>query len=176
MSLTRRNDNLPPARRDHGGFTLVEVLVATLVMALGLLGLAGLHVASLKNTMSAGQRTETSYLAYEIADRMRANPRGVIAGNYNNQAGTEDDCTGAVCTAAEVAGYDLAQWTAAVQARLPNGSGVVCIDGTPEDGSAPPGGAGCDNAGTAYAIKIWWNDTRTGDSAQYQRFVTSFVP
>jgi type IV pilus assembly protein PilV len=69
-------------------------------------------------------------------------------------------------------GYDFSQWNAELTAQLPSGIGRVCIDGTPNDGtSASPA---CDGVGTVYAIKVWWDDSRSG--AANQRFVMSFQP
>ena len=55
------------------GFTLIEVLIAMIVLAVGLLGLAGLQATSLRNNQSAYNRIKATQLAYDIADRMRAN-------------------------------------------------------------------------------------------------------
>lgn len=163
-----------------GGFTLIEVLVSSLILGLGLLGLAGLQTASLRSTQSASQRSDTAFLAYEMADRLRSNPQGVRDGNYNNQSKTGDQCLNAVCTPAQRAGYDLAVWAADLGARLPNGAGAVCIDSSPDDGAPPPGDPLCDNTGTVYAIKIWWKDwqqdAEAGGTKDYQRFVTSLTP
>jgi type IV pilus assembly protein PilV len=65
------------------GFTMLEVLVAILVLSLGLLGLAGLQTVSLRNNTGAAQRTIATQLAYDMADRMRANYASVLAGDYN---------------------------------------------------------------------------------------------
>ncbi|MBN2886612.1 MAG: type IV pilus modification protein PilV, partial [Chromatiaceae bacterium] len=59
--------------RRQRAFTLIEVLVAVLVLSVGLLGLAGLHGVSLKLNRGAALRTQASQLAYEITDAMRAN-------------------------------------------------------------------------------------------------------
>jgi type IV pilus assembly protein PilV len=154
------------------GFTLLEVLIAVLVLAIGLLGMASLQVAGLRNNQSAYYRSQATQLAYDMADRMRANPVGLNNGNYNNQAPTNENCVTSTCSAAQMAGYDLAEWTAELTAQLPSGAGVVCIDGTPNDGTAAA--PACDNAGAVYAIKVWWDDDRSG--AANQRFVTSFRP
>jgi type IV pilus assembly protein PilV len=55
------------------GFTLIEVLVAMVVLTVGLLGLAGLQATSLKNSQNAYYRSVATQLAYDMADRMRAN-------------------------------------------------------------------------------------------------------
>ena len=69
-------------RATHG-FTMLEVLVAILVVSLGLLGLAGLQTVGLRNNTSSAQRTIATQLAYDIADRMRGNYAGFLSGDYN---------------------------------------------------------------------------------------------
>ncbi|MGR9107598.1 MAG: type IV pilus modification protein PilV [Gammaproteobacteria bacterium] len=167
-------------RRDCG-FTLVEVLVSVVVLALGLLGLSGLQVASLQNNHSAYLRTQATLLAYDMADRMRANTTALEALDYNQPAATENtDChTITGCTPADMAKQDMYEWSdpaspTSIPNLLPGGVGIVCIDSTPisvETSAAPA----CDGAGTSYAIKVWWTDDRSG---QEMRFVTtvSFKP
>src|SRR4030065_2717121 len=70
-------------RHSMRGFTLLEVLVAIVVMSIGLLGLAGLMASSLKNSHSAYQRTQATWLAYDALDRMRANRQVALAGGYH---------------------------------------------------------------------------------------------
>jgi type IV pilus assembly protein PilV len=55
------------------GFTLVEVLIALVVLSIGLLGVAALQLTSLRTNSSAAMRSQATVLAYEIVDRMRAN-------------------------------------------------------------------------------------------------------
>jgi len=77
------------------GFTMLEVLVAILVVTLGLLGLAGLQTVSLRNNTSSAQRTIATQLAYDMADRMRANWASVLQGDYdwrNYGATASADC------------------------------------------------------------------------------------
>ncbi|MCI0734504.1 MAG: type IV pilus modification protein PilV [Methylococcaceae bacterium] len=159
------------------GFTLVEVLIAVFVLALGLLGLCGLQVASLQNNHSAYLRSQATLLAYDMADRMRANATALAAPAlaYNNPTATNNtNCTTVTgCTPAEMALHDMYEWSAAgsptsVTNVLPSGAGIVCIDATPNDGgSAAPA---CDGNGNSYAIKVWWTDDRSG---QEMRFVTT---
>ncbi|PIE83388.1 MAG: type IV pilus modification protein PilV [Candidatus Contendobacter odensis] len=159
------------------GFTLIEILVAVLVLTIGLLGLAGLQVSGLRFNQSAYLRTQATLLAYEMADRMRANPVGFINGDYNNPApaniaGCSD---GSGCAPAEMAQNDMQEWRAKIARLLPgNATGVVCQDsGVFDDGTPPPGGNPACAGGTTYAIKVWWDDQRTGDPNQYQRFVVT---
>jgi type IV pilus assembly protein PilV len=179
MLITRRT-LVPRFRMAHGqrGFTLLEVLVAVLILAIGLLGMAALQVAGLRNNHSAYLRSQATQLAYDMADRIRANPQGVTNGNYNNPtaAQTAACLTTSGCDSAQMAGHDAYEWNADLTSQLPGGAGRVCIDGTPDDGtSAAPA---CDGAGSVYAIKVWWNDDydRTNNQVVVRRFVMSFQP
>nr|MBS0019732.1 type IV pilus modification protein PilV [Gammaproteobacteria bacterium] len=158
-----------------GGFTLIEVLVAMLVLSIGLLGLAGLHAAGMRNNHSAYLRSQASLLAYDLADRMRANLPSVATGSYDNPASPAVDanCKGTGCSVTAMASHDVAEWRADLAVRLPAGEGVVCIDSTPADG-ADAAAPECDAAGTQYTIKIWWDERR--DGSPLQQFVTSFQP
>ena len=160
---------------NNQGFTLVEILVSVFVLGIGLLGLSGLQVLSLQNNHSAYLRSQATLLAYDMADRMRANLSAVIALDYDKPtAASIGDCINATgCTPAEMAQNDMYEWSNAaspisVAALLPKGAGMVCIDATPNDGSvASPE---CDGNGEIYAIKVWWNDDRSG---REKRFVTT---
>ncbi len=178
------------------GFTLIEVLVATVVLAIGLLGLAGLQPALSRNNQTAYLRSQATHLASAMADRMRANTQGVLAEGYHNKSPTTDDCddesddnsAGKICSPAEMAGYDLADWNAALASQLPDGKGIVCRDSTPDDGTAAS--PACDGAGAVYVIKVWWNEkvpgysgpgTKAGEGESTngtitRRFVTSVQP
>ena len=145
------------------GFTLIEVLVSALILSLGLVGVAGLQALSLKNNQSAYMRSQASALAYDLADRMRTNVAGANAGFYAPaSAALHASCTTtAGCSVQQSAQNDLAEWNAALAANLPMGTGFVCIDSTPYDGTGV-GNPQCDGAGTQHSIKIWWDDNRDG--------------
>lgn len=167
------------------GFTLIEVLIAMLVLAVGLLGLAGLQATSIGNNQSAYNRSQATQLAYDLADRMRANVAGVViyTAILPSAATAKANClTTTGCLPADMAENDLYQWncaiaggcelsTPSIAATLPTGQGIVCLDSTPDDDSSAAA-PNCDGAGNTYAIKIWWDDDRSG--AASQRFVTSF--
>lgn len=100
------------ARRRQAGLNLLEVLIATLVLSVGLLGLAGLQVSSLKSTQNASLKQEATFILYELLDRMRSNRQSVIAGNYIKTTACSQTppqaCTTS-CTATEQATYDVYQ-------------------------------------------------------------------
>jgi len=105
------------------GFSLIEVLVTLVVLSIGLLSLAALQVATLKNNNSALSRFEATTLMYDILDRMRANRTPAIAGNYNI-ALTDNAPT---CTV--IASCDLRDWLNALSASLPAGDGSIAVNG-----------------------------------------------
>lgn len=116
--------------RKAAGFTLVEVLVTIVVVAIGLLGLAGLQISGLRANTSSEARSKATLLATDIIERMRANPVGVDANNYGainvtRLAGggcsvaapakicsntSTADATAIVCTSAEMAAFDEWVW------------------------------------------------------------------
>lgn len=150
-----------PLNKTQSGFTLLEVMVAIVVLSLGLLGLAGLQAASLRNNQTAYYRGIATQQAYDMADRIRANLAGVRAGNYSNLAAGlpagNPDCFAAVCSAANIAIADHRQWNTVNAALLPGGGGtVVC-----EDGAA---GAGCTAAtgNWVFNITVMWTEKDMG--------------
>lgn len=171
------------------GFTLLEVLVAVVVLSIGLLGLASLQVNGLRFSHSAYLRSQATALAYELADRMRANTPGLASYNTPTTApllalvpACRTFSTNG-CTPAQMAQNDVAEWQRALandpanglNGLLPNGRGVVCRDttnppATADDGT--PAAPACDG-GPTWVIKIWWDDNRTGDPTQFQRLVVA---
>ena len=104
------------------GATLIEVLVALLVLSIGLLGVAALQVNALQTNASAHVRSQASVLAYDIADRMRANRAVAMAGGYNVVYATTP-------TGATLNDLDLANWKAALTNTLPGGEGEIATAG-----------------------------------------------
>lgn len=160
--------------REQRGTTLIEVLISLLILAIGLLGMAGLQTVSLRNTQSAYIRTQATLLSSDVVERIRANLQAVEAGDYNNNTGAvEDSCkTVAGCGAGAMAGNDIAEWKIALQTNLPSGTGTVCVDSSPDDGT--PLAPACDALGLVYAVKIWWDEDRDGTAEK--RFVSNFQP
>ena len=101
------------------GFTLVEALVALLALSIGLLGVAGLQLAGLKANLSASWRSQGTYLAYDIIDRMRA--------NRDNRAAYVTGL-GAAAGGATTAAKDLVSWKSHLSSTLPGGDGTVALD------------------------------------------------
>ena len=133
------------------GFTLVEVMVAIVILSIGLLGLATLQMTGLKNNQTAQFRSIATLQAYNMADRMRTNMAGVKAGQYDNGTAAEHDCETSSCSAQNMAENDLYEWNQNNANFLPSGPGTVCIDSDPD-----PSTTACDGSGSLYVITVNW--------------------
>jgi type IV pilus assembly protein PilV len=131
------------------GFTLLEVLIALLVLSIGLLGLASLQTTGLRSNQMASMRTLVSQFAYDITDRMRVNPAGVANDEY-----VIARATAAAATPATVAETDISEWRDNV-ARLPNGQSEI-TQCTPSTTPACP----VVDGKTPHVVTIYWNESR----------------
>jgi type IV pilus assembly protein PilV len=149
QSISKRHGAPSYGRQGQQGFTLLEVLIAMVVLSIGLLGLAGLQANSLKNNTSAYQRSQASIFAYEMLDRIRANHTGLVDGEYDDlMSGTTSDpgCITTGCTVAQMAQYDAYLWKTQLADTLPSGQGTVLGSGD----------------GSVFTITVMWDDERSG--------------
>ncbi len=121
------------ATRYQQGLTLIEVMIAIVILGIGLLGLAALHSAGLRQTHNSYLLAVAAQQAEEMAERMRANPQGVANGDYNALAGlgtSTADCDNNACSSLERSGFDHAVWSAENRNYFGTGNeGSVTIDG-----------------------------------------------
>lgn len=74
----------PTCRTEESGATLIEVLVAIVVLSIGLLGLAGLQMTGLQSNHSAYLRSQATLLAYDLSDRMRVQRQAALSGAFDD--------------------------------------------------------------------------------------------
>ncbi len=143
------------------GFSLVEVLIALIIMSVGMLGIAGLYVQSMQAGRTSMLRHHAVTLAGDIADRIRANPTAGAA--YAAAAGVDNNCVaqGANCNVAQMAAHDIFLWQAqALEFLPPMGDGSQQVQVVFAAG-APP----------TYQITIRW-DEPTPDNVSPQYSIT----
>ena len=133
---------------NQGGFSLIEVLIAIIVGAVGLLGIAALMGVSLKHTKNSVYRTSAVVLVGQLSDSIRANhvAKNAYATTNDNFSGitvgenelndstnlAEVNCYGKdnPCTPDELAGYDMYLWWLQVKTLLPDPKASIAIDST----------------------------------------------
>ena len=136
------------------GVTLVEILVTVIILSIGLLGLAALQTTSIKISYDSYLRTQAEFLAYDLIDRIRANPS---APNYTVStilSAPSKDCYTSACSADELRSSDLFQWQTQVATLLPS-----------KDGTEPSGTVTFDSTTQLYTLTLEWADRYESDVA-----------
>lgn len=206
MSTTAPPNRTPRPTSRARGFTLLEVLIAVFVLAIGVLGLAAMQMASKQSGAEASQRTIAAQLAFDLLERMRLNARATPSplGQYLNQGASLSslaqlsavvDCATASCTPGQLADFDLRSvLSAALGAHEQRANSLVGGLITPTLCVTGPNGGG---AGT-YRVTIAWRgkaaltngnqenscgsgrttEAEYGAVLEYRRilFVTTFIP
>jgi len=109
-------------KTNESGFSMIEVLIALFVVTVGLLGIAALQLTSLRFSHNSHGRSQATFLAADIVERMRANTIQSKTGAYNVTIGSMGSCDG-VCST------DLQQWKASLAYLLPAGDGAIEVSG-----------------------------------------------
>jgi type IV pilus assembly protein PilV len=151
------------------GFSLIEVMLAILVIGVAGLGAAALSLSGLRESHTSNHRAIAVELASDLLERLKTNPK-VLTSDYlpaglvasTPKAGTPnaacyDPELG--CDPASRAQNDLYEWASAVNDRLPGGTAVFCHSAKPAEGT--PDAPGCDADLSSFSplvIKFWWNE------------------
>lgn len=132
------------------GIAMIEVLVSMLIIAMWLLASAGMQVGMFKLQKSADYRLKAIALATELGERMEANGVEAQAGSYALAAGATvtapSDCAQVACSQADLAKYDLKQWSDRVASAMIVDTVTVTLDTTA--------------AQKTYSISISWKEPR----------------
>lgn len=146
------------------GYSLLEVMIAVVIMSIGLTALGLLQVANVQNSYNANNRAIAAMAAQNMADRIRANLMAYENGQFTDTTGStgslggcSDGTGGTTCTPEQMAQDDLARWQTELASTLPEGGGVVCVDdGQLDDGS--PAAPMCSGNGNT-VVKVFWRET-----------------
>lgn len=169
------------SRRPARGFTLVEVLVAIVILSFGMLGMVGMQAFALQSNREARLQSQATNLARELAEMMRGNNQvGIQATAAANPyllavstplaPGTASVCLGVgnsstgCTTTLDVARAEMTDWLARVDAELPGARIAICFDSSPYDANGLPQW-GCTAGTDAIAVvKIGWTRNSTDRS------------
>lgn len=172
--LMRRGSILPYTVSARAcGFSLVEVLVSMLVLAVGVIGAVGLQLAALRTTQQSVYQTSALQIASDIADTVHAwrsltlesRADAVIPViDYNSVDGAEPDppaslCFTDACDAQALIESEIYQWKKRIKSALPSGRVLVCYDSEPWDAGKQVlrwGCSGTSDGNTPLVIKIGW--------------------
>jgi len=121
-----------PARKREAGFSLIEVLIAVIILSIGLLGVASLQVTSKRGNFEAMQRAAATMYAEDLVERMRTNP--TVLGSYVTGTGKEfptDTVPSAPatclanqgCSSVAIADFDIASWWGLINGASEGGAG-----------------------------------------------------
>lgn len=150
----------------HAGFSLIEVLIAVLVLSIGLLGLAALQSLGIRFTHDAYLLTVATQQAEDMAERMRTNPSETIklagTGGYDSLSGlgvSTVDCETASCISTDRALFDHAQWSAFNQSLF----------GVGKEGSVT-------RNGDVFNITLNWNEINSSGGADTKKYTMVFKP
>ncbi len=148
------------ANLNQNGFSLLEVLVTLVVVAIGLLGVAGTQVAAIKLNRVAETRSSGVMYASDILERMRANPL--------NASSYVTTFTGTATSSTTQAERDLRDWKAAI-ARLPGGQGRIEVVATDASLCELPAVSRCSEV----TVTLRWTESNVvGGSSSPTEFVT----
>lgn len=145
--------------KKNSGFTLIEIVVAVLILAIGILGVAGMQSVGIRESQNTYFRSQANLLAADMAGKMRANAIEAKKGGdsvYLAEA-AGDDC-GSGCNSIAVAATDRQVWEDAIASSgLPNaGQTVNYVGGITHEGELVT---------VTYDIQIFWDDRRDGSAA-----------
>jgi type IV pilus assembly protein PilV len=115
--------------KTYSGFSLMEALITLVVLSVGLLGVSAMVTNSVQFTDTAEMRSQSVMLAYDIADKIRANAENSV--EYEIAVGEDivdpPDCASASCSGDDLAESDVADWKNRLATNLPAGDGSAVI-------------------------------------------------
>lgn len=146
--------------KSSGGYTLIEIMVAIVIVSIGLLAYASLQINALSQTHAALFRSQAAISTHDMSDRIRANLPGSVLGGYRTAetAALADPNCALGCTPFNLAVHDLKSWQSLIAQYLPLATGVVsCADSDLLDANP------C-SANSVHTIVVSWDDNKDGNA------------
>ena len=170
--------------KNNRAFGLIEILIATVVLAIGLLGVAIIQQKAMLLSQDNDNSAIAAMLIADIANRINANKAGADKTTQNFYLSPNPvlacDPYQAACTPQQIANADVFEWNALVAQSLPSGVATICLDSVPENNA---NSLNCNGIRTTtgdgvypsivYTIKIRWTDTKNNN---LYRMNQTFIP
>ena len=176
------------SKRRETGFSLIEVLVSIVILGIGMLGAAGLQLATLRSNHFTAQASVATQLVRDYEEITQMLRSAAISSSEGTSAlsgldtatadsSTIPNCqtTTATCDSGQLAVFMLDEWKVRVKTQLPGGRAVVCRDSAPKDTSGTNAGLyhwACDDKGDMLMVKIGWTG-RADKTDQAQQAISS---
>ena len=172
QKFSTTSGTLCTSKRRETGFSLIEVLVSIVILGIGMLGAAGLQLATLRSNHFTAQASVATQLVRDYEEITQMLRSAAISSSEGTSAlsgldtatadsSTIPNCqtTTATCDSGQLATFTLNEWKARVTTQLPGGRAVVCRDSAPKDTSGASAGLyhwACDDKGDMLMVKIGW--------------------
>ena len=188
QKFSTTSGTLCTSKRRETGFSLIEVLVSIVILGIGMLGAAGLQLATLRSNHFTAQASVATQLVRDYEEITQMLRSAAISSSEGTSAlsgldtatadsSTIPNCqtTSAACDASALAAFMLSEWKDRVKNELPGGRAVVCRDSAPKDTSGASAGLyhwACDDQGDMLMVKIGWTG-RADKTDQAQQAISS---
>lgn len=117
-----------PVHQMQRGISLIESLIAMVVMALGILGMLGVQMRTLTDTQGGVRRAQAIRLIEDLGERLQNNPDALSnLSTYTTEPSSSTDCVATPCSPSQLATFDIKNWRTAVENTLPGGKATVFV-------------------------------------------------
>ncbi len=167
-------------RTNQSGVGLIEVLLAVVVLSIGFLAAARMQVEGMQANQYALFNSQANFMLRDISDRMRANPKGVTDGAYDNMSTMTNAnlpaCVTAqtACSPAQLAEADLFAWRSKLYEPPGSINFVPSLPSSPT--IAARGTIVREPISNTYALTMFWSEFNDEGNAQEQMLQVQFFP
>lgn len=181
LTKSSNRDFMPPNRKGQSGFSLIEVMVAALILSTAILGVAGLQMIGMKGTQQSFMKSQAMDIVHNMIERMRANQTGVVARNYVlnsdtfNCATALPNCSTADCTPAQIALSDQINLVCGYKTALGPRTGGVKLVSANDNVALVKGtlNVACVNCAVGdVSITVGWNERAFDEEATVPDTIT----